>query len=123
MLASAPSGRLVTFFDWGQYAIWHLGPRLKVSMDGRRETVYTDARLADHRAVVDGSARGFALLTEWAPEYVWLPARSLTTKRWLVERGYAVVWEDQDAFLAAAPGTPPLPAPPGPGAFPNCFPG
>ena len=33
-------GRMVTFFDWGQYAIWHKPDALRVSMDGRRETVY-----------------------------------------------------------------------------------
>ena len=30
-------GRMVTFFDWGQYAIWHKPAALRVSMDGRRE--------------------------------------------------------------------------------------
>jgi hypothetical protein len=29
--------------NWGEYALWHLGPSIQVSMDGRRETVYTDA--------------------------------------------------------------------------------
>ena len=36
---SAMPGRLVTLFGWGQYAIWHFGPQLRVSWDGRRETV------------------------------------------------------------------------------------
>ena len=34
------SGNLWTSFDWGEYAIWHFGPVLRVSIDGRRETVY-----------------------------------------------------------------------------------
>src|SRR4029079_8387051 len=41
-------GRMLTFFDWGEYAIWHLGPEVKVSMDGRRETVYSDDVIARH---------------------------------------------------------------------------
>ncbi len=36
------SGRIVTYFDWGEYAIWNMPADLKVSMDGRRETVYSD---------------------------------------------------------------------------------
>ncbi len=40
---SGVEGNLAVYFDWGQYALWHLGPRIKVSMDGRRETVYSDA--------------------------------------------------------------------------------
>jgi hypothetical protein len=38
---SGVRGALVVHFDWGQYAIWHLGPRIQVSHDGRRETVYS----------------------------------------------------------------------------------
>lgn len=35
--------RLAIQFGWGEYAIWHLGPRIQVAMDGRRETVYPDS--------------------------------------------------------------------------------
>jgi len=38
---SGVEGNLAIFFDWGEYAIWHLSPRIKVSVDGRRETVYS----------------------------------------------------------------------------------
>jgi hypothetical protein len=39
---SGTRGALAIHFDWGEYAIWHLSPRIKVSYDGRRETVYSD---------------------------------------------------------------------------------
>jgi hypothetical protein len=35
-------GNLGVYFDWGEFALWHLGPGVKVSIDGRRETVYSD---------------------------------------------------------------------------------
>lgn len=34
---------LAVHFTWGEYVIWHLGPGVQVSMDGRRETVYPDS--------------------------------------------------------------------------------
>lgn len=37
---SGVSGNMATYFDWGEYAIWHLYPDVLVGMDGRRETVY-----------------------------------------------------------------------------------
>jgi hypothetical protein len=40
--ASGVQGNLVVHFDWGEYVIWHLGPGIKVSVDGRRETVYSE---------------------------------------------------------------------------------
>lgn len=39
---SGVEGNMATYFDWGEYSIWHLYPAIKVSMDGRRETVYSD---------------------------------------------------------------------------------
>jgi len=40
---SGVSGNLATQFNWGEYIIWHLGPHIKVSIDGRRETIYSPA--------------------------------------------------------------------------------
>ena len=42
------AGRLLTWFNWGDHAIWFFGPELKVSIDGRRETVYTDRLIGDY---------------------------------------------------------------------------
>jgi hypothetical protein len=36
-------GNAVVPFNWGEYIIWHLGPELRVSGDGRRETIYPEA--------------------------------------------------------------------------------
>lgn len=40
---SGLEARLLTHFDYGQYLIWHLAPRMRVGMDGRRETAYPDS--------------------------------------------------------------------------------
>lgn len=67
------SGRLVTTFDWGEFAIWHLGPALRVSIDGRRETVYSADRLAAHRALLDGTPAALTALATMSPDVVWVP--------------------------------------------------
>jgi hypothetical protein len=43
LLKAGVEGNLAIFFDYGEYAIWHLNDQIKVSMDGRRETVYPDS--------------------------------------------------------------------------------
>src|SRR4029077_7525683 len=53
-------GRMITFFDWGQYAIWYLPPGLRISMDGRRETVYTAATIDAHFDLYEGFPAGLA---------------------------------------------------------------
>ena len=38
---SNTTANMAVHFDWGEYALWHLSPGIKVSIDGRRETVYS----------------------------------------------------------------------------------
>jgi hypothetical protein len=70
------SGRLLTPFNWGEYAIWHLAPALEVSMDGRRETVYSEGLVHAHHRLVRGEPGSTALVRELAPDFVWLPVWS-----------------------------------------------
>ena len=111
-LQTAQPGRLVTYFDWGEYAIWHLYPRLRVSMDGRRETVYSDARIAEHDGIVDGTPAGFEMLSVWRAECVWLPATSRPTMEWLAANGYRIEMQSPRSFVAVRQDLPPL-EPPG----------
>ena len=108
VLEHAPPGRLVTFFNWGEYALWHFGPRLQVSMDGRRETVYSDTRLLEHDAIVRGTELAFSTLAGWNAEYVWLPARSSATRAWLLAHGYRLEKETPRSFVAVRQDLPPL---------------
>jgi hypothetical protein len=123
LLANAPSGRVATFFDWGEYAIWHLGPRLRVSMDGRRETVYSDRRLAEHDAILFGTPDGMRTLSEWRPEYVWLPASSTATKAWLAQHDYRIELDAARSFVAVRADLPHLASPPADTGVAACFPG
>jgi hypothetical protein len=124
VLETAEPGRLVTFFNWGEYALWHFGPRLRVSMDGRRETVYTDSALADHDGIIRGTERGLAKLAEWRAEYAWLPSRSTATRAWLLSHGYLIDKETDRSFVARREDLPPLtvarpPQNPGQACFPD----
>lgn len=73
-------GRMITSFDWGEYAIWHFGPDLQVSMDGRRETVYTDGTLRAHRAFLQRGFAAWPALEAKNPDYVWVPRAFPVTK-------------------------------------------
>jgi hypothetical protein len=64
-------GRVLVWFDWGEYVIWHFSPQLRVSIDGRRETVYSDRLIEDHMAFYLGGAPD--LPARIAADYIWLP--------------------------------------------------
>jgi len=85
-------GRMLTWFDWGEYAIWHLSPRIRVSIDGRRETVYTNEVLARHLAFYSGvpEAENYADVID--ADYIWLP-RELPVVQRLLDRGWHGAFE------------------------------
>jgi hypothetical protein len=70
------AGRLLVDFDWGEYAAWHLAPGLQVSIDGRRESVYSAATIAAHRTLLANGPDARLRLERMAPDYIWLPNAS-----------------------------------------------
>jgi hypothetical protein len=118
---SGARGRLITWFNWGEYALWHLSPNLKISFDGRRETVYSQETIREQLSIAGGGVSGLAALERLSPEYVWLPNRySQATKRWLQSHRYRVDIDTPASFVAAREGLPPVRAVEG--VQSGCFP-
>jgi hypothetical protein len=120
---AAPAGRIVTHYGWGQYVIWHVGPRLLVSYDGRRETVYTPATDLRQVEIERGSPEGLAFLDKARPEYVWLsPSKSARVREWLLrQEDYRIDLQTASSFLAVRSDLPIVPA--AARASAPCFPG
>jgi hypothetical protein len=68
------NGTVLVWFDWGQYVIWQFGPDLKVSMDGRRETVYSQAVVDAHMRFYAGKPGAVQYAGDLGPDYIWIPA-------------------------------------------------
>jgi len=77
--ASGVRANVATYFDWGEYVLWHLSPNVRISMDGRRETVYPDSihqeylrfqsGLAGWRGLLDREQTDLVLFPNWWPAY------------------------------------------------------
>ena len=108
--ASGINGNLATHFNWGQYIIWHLGPDVKVSMDGLRETVYPDDIYRQNMRFMAGIGRWDELLTahntEMALVETYGPAYNLMAQR----PGWSLAFQDSRADLFAPTGSPQLAA-------------
>jgi hypothetical protein len=105
---AADRGRanVAVHFDWGEYVLWHAGPRVKVSMDGRRETVYSDAAYHDNTLFFDGVGEWDRLLAR-APRA--LRAARGGTDLALVQTGTAVyhlmsMHPDWELVMESGPG-------------------
>jgi hypothetical protein len=65
-------------FEWGEYVLWHLAPDVKVSIDGRRETVYSDEIYRQSLDFQRGTGRWDALLRNAPTDLVLTPIESPT---------------------------------------------
>ena len=74
VLKNASDGnRLLVWFDWGEYAIWHLSPAMRVLIDGRRETVYSAAMQNRHLQFFFDVPGASDLPRQIGADYVWIP--------------------------------------------------
>jgi hypothetical protein len=99
MKASSAVGNLAVSFNWGEYLIWHLAPDVKVSVDGRRETVYSDEIRNVNLDFRTGRADWQALLRDYPTELVLMetdrPADNLVE----LTSGWTSVYSDSVASL------------------------
>jgi hypothetical protein len=112
-------GRLLCWFDYGEMAIWHLAPKLLVSYDGRRETVYSAAVQADHLRFYS-SRRDAGYARRLKADYVWLP-QWLPVNDALEHDGWVAIFKGPQSTIyarKAGPYTQPAPR-----TGPRCFPG
>lgn len=122
LVASKLQGNMVTWFDWGEYAIWHLSPAVRVSIDGRRETIYSDAVLNAHDQMNAATPDGIRYLQQLSPDYVWLPMEFGALREWLGANGYRIDLQTPRSFIAVRGDRPvlrPLDVP----TVSACFPG
>jgi hypothetical protein len=96
--ANKLTGNLLTSFDWGEYAIWRFGPTLRVSMDGRRETVYSDQQLAAHYRFYQNEPDAQHLADGIHADYIWLPKRFPIVDT-LGRQGWRVAFESPESIV------------------------
>jgi hypothetical protein len=92
---SRVQGNLAPYFNWGEFVIWELGPRVKVSIDGRRETVYSSEIYAQNLALHFGTGEWDAILTKHPTDMVLAPHRTPMYAHMLGAKDWSLVYEDK----------------------------
>lgn len=96
---SGARGNLAVNFDWGQYAIWHLGPGIKVSMDGRRETVYGPVVYAQYLDFHHGTRAWDALLKRHRADFALVRPGTPLHNLLKLSPGWSGVFADAHSVL------------------------
>jgi hypothetical protein len=105
---SGARGNLAVAYDWGEYALWHLGPALKVSIDGRRETVYSDTSYRQSVEFARGTGDWTALLRDGRTDLVLVPKAAPAAGSLSQMDGWVALYGDTFCVLFARAGFPGL---------------
>jgi len=111
-LKTQPAGRrILVWFDWGEYSIWHLAPRMQVSIDGRRETVYSASLQDRHLRFYYAASSGMTLPDELRADYVWIPRTLPAARQLATAPDWHVVYRDDTSIIFGRAGLEPVHAP------------
>src|SRR5262249_35006278 len=80
---------------WGEYVIWHLSPNLKVSYDGRRETVYNKENRALNLDFMNGVNGWNQILLNYAADLVLVEQGRPTINLMKLDRDWQLAYEDK----------------------------
>jgi hypothetical protein len=100
------TGNLVVHFDWGEYALWHLGPRMKVSIDGRRETVYSERSYAENLRFTNGVGDWDRLLKEPKTQVALVSRAFPVFNLMRLTSGWKLAYEDPISGIFVRQGSP-----------------
>ena len=96
---SGAAGNLAIDFDWGEYALYHLSPAVKVSVDGRRETMYAPEIYGETLAFKYGEGDWDALLRKHDTHMALVRTGFPTFNLLKLEPGWRLVYRDSLAAL------------------------
>jgi hypothetical protein len=104
--ASGVRTNMATEFAWGEYVLWHLGPGVKVSTDGRRETVYSDAAYEETLQFMYGYDRWDAVLDHPGVDLALVPTETWPTFNLMrMKTGWTLIYQDDRSALFGRDGS------------------
>ena len=97
----AARARVLTWFDWGEYAIWQLSSAgIRVSIDGRRETAYSTAIVQEHYAFYHAEPGELDYPRRIGADCIWLPVDTPAVEP-LQRNGWNIVFRSARSVVLA----------------------
>ena len=94
-------GNILDEFGWGEYLIWHLEPGSKVFIDGRYDSVYSEAIVNQYLDLDLGHPDGLEVLRAYPNDLVLLSLKAPGVSLMKSAPGWKLVYHDAGAVLFA----------------------
>lgn len=92
-------GNILCDLEWGEYIIWHLGPKLKVSIDGRTQVVYSPVVRLANRCFREGLSTWDIILKKFPVDFVLIAKDTAAYNLMKLYPGWILVCEDENSAL------------------------
>jgi hypothetical protein len=89
-------GNLLVPFNFGSYALWELRGKMRVSMDGRYDLVYSRATYQRVEDFFSAQGDWKSLLTSPAPQAILVPRLDRVFDRLMMDPAWTEAWHDRD---------------------------
>jgi hypothetical protein len=96
------SGKLLVYFDWGEYVIFHLYPHFRVAMDGRYETVYPPEVCQIYWDFSFARPNWKAFLEKYPPDFILLSKDEEITRFLTRDPAWRIVYADKFCLVLAS---------------------
>lgn len=93
------SGKLLVYYNWGEYVIFHLYPQFRVAFDGRYETVYPPEVCRRYWDFLWARPHWKAFLEQYPPDFILWPRNSETASLLAREPAWRIVYADKFCVL------------------------
>ncbi len=100
LMKNHAQGNMFTPFEWGEYALYHLSPDVKVSMDGRYDTVYPWSVIEENYRVLNAKrSQGLSVPHEAQTQWVLLSKNKALTKALRKRKNWMVEYEGSNCVV------------------------
>lgn len=93
------SGNLAVFFNWGEYALYHLYPDVLVSIDGRYETVYPEDVVRANWDFTCGDPGAVRFLDTYPADFALYPRETGAARGLSTDGAWSLWYQDESSVL------------------------
>jgi hypothetical protein len=93
------SGKLLVYYDWGEYVSFLLYPHFRVAIDGRYETVYPPEVCQIYWDFSFARPNWKAFLEQYPPDFILLPRKEKITKLLTRDPAWPIAYSDKFCIL------------------------
>lgn len=98
-------GNAIVFFDWAEECIWNLYPNIKVFLDGRFKSAYSESTITSYLSFIYAKENYLSAINDYPTDLVFAHINNPCTEIMRKQKDWQVIYQDQMAVIFVKRGT------------------